>query len=307
MLWFINKGKSVCMETTRLQNIRIQTVLDQGFFLSSHIRDPKAHRHLNHELYITFCGTSEILCGDRLFSCKENDIFFIPAGNEHNVKYLSEDAALFSLRFSVNQTKDIPSLFTDALLSSLKMPHTLKGETDLVTLLRKIREEFFLQKSFAADKIEGLFNLFYTDFLRNFADAKDAKPPQDPYSILFDPDRPIFKEHYRSEIPPEFYMDLMDEYFTHFYKEEPSLQTLAEQLHLSVSQTQRLLKSYYGTSFREQLTHSRIDIAKRMILDGSLSLETIAEEVGYSSYNGFFEAFCAQTGMTPSQYRQQHP
>ena len=65
------------METNTLENLRVQTVFDQGFFLYQKERDLNVHRHLNHELYFIEEGTVELLCEEELFSCTENDIFFI--------------------------------------------------------------------------------------------------------------------------------------------------------------------------------------------------------------------------------------
>lgn len=76
---------------------------------------------------------------------------------------------------------------------------------------------------------------------------------------------------------------------------------------MSVSQTQRLVKSHYGVSFQQKLIQSKIQKSKRLMATTELSLEDISLKVGYSSYNAFFEAFLAQTGKTPSQYRRTEP
>lgn len=307
MFWFNNKGTPIYMEINTMENLRIQTVFDQGFFLYRKERDFNVHRHLNHELYFVECGTVELLCEETLFSCSENDIFFIPAGKAHNVKCLSPDASLYSLRFSFSQTDSAPDTPKESSAhQELQSPQLFSDKKELSTYIYQIRAELYQQNQFASDKIQGLLQIFYVDLLRLlFCHAAPADLPEH-FSVDFDSQCPERINGYRSDIPQEFYTDLMDEYFTHFHQKSPSLQNLADQLHLSISQTQRLLKNHYGLSFREKLTQTRIDAAKRLISTTALSMETIAEQIGYSSYNGFFEAFCGHVGMTPSQYRQEN-
>lgn len=47
MRWFNNSqiGELICTETTTLHDLRIQTVLDSGFFLNQKERYPKSHNH----------------------------------------------------------------------------------------------------------------------------------------------------------------------------------------------------------------------------------------------------------------------
>lgn len=314
MFWFNNKGNPIYMETNTLENLRVQTVFDQGFFLYQKERDLNVHRHLNHELYFIEEGTVELLCEEELFSCTENDIFFIPAGKAHNVQTLSKDASLYSLRFSLSKDASLPSpsqtchgkdfCCAPAKSPALQSPQLFPDKKELSVYIHRIRAELYLQNLFASDMIQGLLQIFYGDLLRLLLNPSGMPRLPQHFSIAFDYQNPECINGYRSDIPQEFYIDLMDEYFTHFYQKSPSLQNLADQLHLSISQTQRLLKNHYGLSFREKLTQTRIDAAKHLMSTTTLSMEAIAEQIGYSSYNGFFEAFCNHMGMTPSQYRQ---
>ena len=44
-------------------------------------------------------------------------------------------------------------------------------------------------------------------------------------------------------------------------------------------------------TFREEMTHRRMEAARQLMKDQSLSLTEIAEKVGYQSYSGFWKAF----------------
>ena len=80
------------------------------------------------------------------------------------------------------------------------------------------------------------------------------------------------------------------EFFLHRYHEDICLCDLAETLHLSQRQTERLVTAHMGKSFRETLAATRVMIAKQLSLSTELSMHEIAEYVGYRSYAGFWKA-----------------
>lgn len=307
MFWFVSEGMPVCMKNTSIGNLKIQTIIDSGFLVHGETRYSKAHRHLNHELYFVESGTVDIWCEGTTWSCTANDLFFSPAGHSHNIKHLSNDASLYSFRFSISQTGSFEEQLSaphELIFSSLQHVRLFRNKPESLMQIQKIRTALYQKDLFFTDKMDGLLKIFYTDLFHDFLDIPEKKPPVH-FSISFDLQHPGLSEFYRSDIPQEYYIDLMDEYFTHCYRQSTSLQDLANQLHLSVSQTQRMIKNHYGVSFREKLIQTRIDAAKRFLRDTALSLETIAEQVGYHSYNGFFETFYSKVGKTPSEYRHQ--
>ncbi len=294
MQWFRNRQTEelICMETTMLSGIRIQTVLDTGFFLTHKQRDPKAHDHLNYELYVMESGTCTAQCNETVFSCEAGDLLFIPIGTAHHVRTLSEDALLYSLRFSC-QGFPLPE-------------HPLPIHSpQMLTLLQQIRRELAHLQPFAPEKFQGLLQAFYAEFLRMLGDPKpNISDPVTP-SIVFTPDRIRKLPGYQASIPQEYYIDMLDEFFTHLPPETATLTELAGRLHLSISQTKRMIKAKYGISFQQKLIQSRIEYSMHLMHTTTLSLEQIAERVGYRSYNTFFDTFCAQVGQTPSQYRKE--
>lgn len=98
---------------------------------------------------------------------------------------------------------------------------------------------------------------------------------------------------------------VIDDFFTNKFH-HGSLVTLAEQLHLSTQQTQRIIKKMYGQSFSERLTTSKMNYAKTLLSDTNLSVTQIASECGYSGTNGFFVAFKKFFGITPNELRKEY-
>ena len=83
---------------------------------------------------------------------------------------------------------------------------------------------------------------------------------------------------------------LIHEFIAQHYSEDLHLQDLANILHLSQRQTERLVIAQTGNTFREELAAIRINIAKHLQKTTSMSLSEIAQYVGYRSYAGFWKA-----------------
>ena len=59
-----------------------------------------------------------------------------------------------------------------------------------------------------------------------------------------------------------------------------------------------------GRSIIDYVLERRIDEAKRLLLEGSTSLEQIAEAVGFNDYNYFSRIFKKRSGYSPTAYRK---
>ena len=298
MLYFESKRNKniICMESIAFGQVRIQTVLDAGFYKPSMPRDPNAHSHLNHELYVMANGVCTAFCGADKYTLKEGDLLFIGAGREHYVGEMSENAALHSMRCSFYPRWDGRSAFYEDLTARLSKPIHIKGADALLPPIEAVCEEIFSKKAFGEERIEGFLLIFYAAFLRMlFGDATEEKAKGEPT---------LPQRSFCGEAPEDFYMEMLDEFFTHLPAGNSTLKELSGRLCLSTSQTQRLIKRYFGVSFQQKLIEAKILKSIRLIVTTDDSLESVAHRVGYDSYNAFFSAFTAFTGKTPSEYRK---
>ena len=78
---------------------------------------------------------------------------------------------------------------------------------------------------------------------------------------------------------------------------------LAGKLHVSSSYFQFLYKEFFGTPFKADLIHMRLEYAMELITNTTLSLEQIALMSGYSNEIHFYRQFKKKTGMTPREYQ----
>ena len=82
----------------------------------------------------------------------------------------------------------------------------------------------------------------------------------------------------------------------------PDLEAVARQLHMS-PQTLRRHLSEEGSSFQELKDHLRRDLAIYHLGRSDLSIQDIAEQLGFSEPSAFHRAFKKWTGLTPGAYR----
>ncbi|WP_425039772.1 AraC family transcriptional regulator ligand-binding domain-containing protein [Primorskyibacter sp. S187A] len=85
--------------------------------------------------------------------------------------------------------------------------------------------------------------------------------------------------------------------------EEAHLRHAADALHMTPRTLIRKLEAQ-GTSFQAIKDGLRRDIAIRQLQVGEVSIEAIAQDVGFASAASFHKAFLRWTGTTPSTYRR---
>jgi len=81
-----------------------------------------------------------------------------------------------------------------------------------------------------------------------------------------------------------------------------TLEEVAGIVHLSPCYFSRLFSEVSGYTFQEYLTKVRINAAQKLLLDNKLSLEEVAELLGYNDVSYFIRVFKKVVGLTPRQF-----
>lgn len=84
-----------------------------------------------------------------------------------------------------------------------------------------------------------------------------------------------------------------------------SLDSLADEFHLSRTYISRLFKEHVEDNFIDYLINIRIEAAKRLLKDKSIKINDISDAVGYTYSRSFTRTFKKYTGLTPTEYRDQ--
>lgn len=94
-------------------------------------------------------------------------------------------------------------------------------------------------------------------------------------------------------------------YIRSHFREPISLQSVADQLFVSVSYLSRCLqKSLGGGNFRQYINDLRVEEAKRLLRETDKLIYEIAQETGFTESKYFISKFIDQMGMSPMEYRK---
>ena len=83
-----------------------------------------------------------------------------------------------------------------------------------------------------------------------------------------------------------------------------TLEQLANYFHYTSEYTSRLIRRATGQSYTQLLTNIRIENAKQLLRDTTVTIAEIGATVVYESGEHFIRTFRKQTGCTPSEYRR---
>lgn len=92
-------------------------------------------------------------------------------------------------------------------------------------------------------------------------------------------------------------------YLQEHFREQPSLEDVAAQVHLSEYHFQRLFTEWAGVSPKKFLQFLSLNYAKSLLINQRLSLSETAYETGLSGTSRLHDLFVTIEAMTPAEYR----
>lgn len=93
-------------------------------------------------------------------------------------------------------------------------------------------------------------------------------------------------------------------YISGHFKDQPDLDQVAEQVHMSPFHFQRIFREWAGVSPKKFLQYLSLDYAKSIIKAPGSSLADTAMETGLSGPGRLHDLFVQIEGMTPGEYKQ---
>lgn len=109
--------------------------------------------------------------------------------------------------------------------------------------------------------------------------------------------------------PPEISQDKsrierIVNYVDYNYKRNISIESISKILYLSPKQINRIMKQNFQQTFYEYLTKRRIQSAKKLLVETTYSMESIALESGFSCYTHMYQAFKRIGLSAPTKFRK---
>jgi AraC-like DNA-binding protein/mannose-6-phosphate isomerase-like protein (cupin superfamily) len=88
------------------------------------------------------------------------------------------------------------------------------------------------------------------------------------------------------------------------FKEDISIDTLAEMCNMSYSYFSRQFAKVIGKTFKEYLNFIRINEAEKLLITSNMNITEVALETGFSNTSYFIKQFKLYKGISPKQYRK---
>lgn len=99
--------------------------------------------------------------------------------------------------------------------------------------------------------------------------------------------------------------DFVLDYIVTHYREDLSLETVADQLQMSRSYLSTYFRDKTGMTFTDYLNALRMSKAKDLLNSGEdIRISEVAAEIGYRNVNSFIRMFKKICGVTPGEYRR---
>ncbi len=267
-----------------IEDMHLEVVLDNGFW-NTFALAADMHAHTYYELMLCPEDSLQIALSDDTAIAMEADSFCLIPPRVYHRTVENTNAKKLSIRFFCTRNLKPGKLYS-AFLSAMEKcdaPIYLGVQPELSAIARQLCAEL-QQPHLAADAcVQNLLSLLLIKLFRKLCDnASESSPLSRQFS-----DRRLAIENF-----------LNLNYHLPFTEE-----TLAEKVHLSTRQLNRVLRQLYGMSFRQLIIDIRMSRAVHLLSTTDMSIADIAYGVGYSSVSGFYEAFEKHYGISPGNYR----
>ena len=244
------------------------------------------HSHNYYEILYICSGNIQYLVRSERYRIQKGDVLIIPPGVSHQPLLQEGRTEIYKryvLWLSTDFIKGIVPLFPD---NDFLCP----------TLLRT-----------AGTRWSSISNKFYAGIKET--EQKDAGWQASVYGNTMELITMLYRAvldkdlvPLKSEIP-----ELLDNilvYIEEHLAENITLDDTGKRFFVSRSTISNIFRKEIGISFYRYVTQRRLVAAKNYILEG-LSMENIAENVGFSDYSSFYRAFKQEYGISPRQFKEQ--
>ena len=255
------------------------------------------HSHTSFELQCVFHNVmEELMDNKRKIKVHENELLLIPPHIMHKNITSSQDgmAESFAINFTIVDVPDKNEahprhIFCKKLFSKVTEELLFKNE-DITHCMKKV-----VSASENLSLLSGNIKLYLRLVFEELIVALNSMYPQ------------VIEK--KEALPTQHQIDihrkwLIDAYVSNYYMCKNHVENMAYILNLSHRQTSRIVKTLTNETLQNLILNQRMSIALEKIKYTDLSLNQISEVVGYSSYTGFYVAFCNHFGFSPEKLRE---
>lgn len=251
-----------------------------GEHLKNHAFVEEPHRHNSHLLLFFTQGTGMHEVDFDRYAIKRGSLFALQPGQLHHWN-LSENTdgfvviysrELYNLHFGNKNLNDYPFYG-----SAQSKPEIVLDETQIQSVLPYFN---LIAQETQQDKILNLLDCIHIEIASNYSkfDAHQTHP----YNAKIKQFELLLEQHFRNQKSPSFY---------------------ADQLSITLKHLNRICNEILNKTATEVIAERVTLETKRMLADKQLSINEIADALGFEDYSYFSRFFKKQTGTSPTEFR----
>ncbi|MFA9558262.1 helix-turn-helix domain-containing protein [Evansella sp. AB-rgal1] len=259
-----------------------------------------SHTHDFIELNYMYSGSCEQIINQQKVVLTQGQICLLDKDVPHSISSLGEEDILINIlleretistaflsRFA-NSHSIVSSFLINAASESQQHDRFIifhsEDNENLQYILHMILCEYFDPKLYSNDLIQNCMTVVFTELMRVYQHDKNY-------------------EEKRNSVDANI-MQILEYIESHFLT--CGLKDTAKHFGFTPNYLSNLIKSKTGKTFTELITKQKMLHAASLLCNTELSIEEIAEKIGYVNVSFFYRKFKGEYVSTPSKYRRLH-
>lgn len=276
------------------------------------------HSHNAVELYLNLSDLPDVLLNDTVNPVPASTLLIIPPFMVHQLYRVDSVYERYILSINSQWLETVFCEQGDCLsyLHRSTTPYVLPlTEAEKILLISQLKDLLAIPNTCSAKAMTCLFSILSSidRMIGPKSEGKTASPIQGDISTLEQPapatmesPRPLSEQDVQMHVSStQHTVNKMIAYIQEHIYESISLSDVANHFYLNPDYVSRLFKNHVHVSVGHYIAVQKTSAAQSLLREGYTVAE-VQEKLGYSSYAYFFKSFQKNTGMTPSQYRNQY-
>lgn len=240
---------------------------------------PHCHKEL--EIFYVLSGQLQLILENQSYTVTEKEVVLVQSMKQHTIVESKEDNLFLSLEIGPFFLGEAYEMASKLLFEPPLCARSARTEP-LFSMLDEIAEELRVNAPESELIIRGDLYKITAQLQRLFPMAENLSPHKQAYLQI----------------------TAAEELLRNCYYTNITVSDAAEKTGYSVSSFCRIFKKVYGKSFHALLNETRLEKARYLLQDTTLSVSEIAQKTGFPDTKSFCRLFKKQTGMTATAYRQ---
>ena len=248
----------------------------------------------DNRLFYVKSGNASICFEDTRETLSKNTLIFIPSGVFYRFENFERPIELLCFNFDVTRSAFFPK-------NSVRP--TEEKDFDASIVFEKDKPEEFARPIYLRDA-SAFYEKLY-EIVREFTAREDGYREKSQAlftTVLITLCRLIPSEKRKEDRLVSAVRDYLNDHFAEDFRAE----TLETVFHYHPNYVNRVFKDTLGTTIHNYLIARRIEVSKQLLVSTNLTLEEIAQRIGFKTHPHFSQTFRRITGVSPKEYRLVH-